>query len=372
MFKDDHMTHPPDISRPRCAELSQSSRVSHPAVSRRTVLGLASAVPLLLAGGCAPGADREGLRPDGSLRVATYITPGYVDVFPNLELFNSVVDAGIGDRTVDFFGSGALLNAEQLVPGMLRGVTDVGFQTSSYVSTSFPILGAAELPFVNDGFEQLSRALAPESEFSRLVNTQLRPKGIVNLGSVPFTLQWLYTVDRPVERPEDLRGLRIRAAGHVEGATVKALGAAPVSMSSGELYEALERGTIDGMVAYPGTVISRGLEDVLGYAVPGHFGGYSMDAYANVRWLEGTSGPVREALHEAAAEYVPNGIDLMLRVEEEESIPIIEESRIEILRLDEAQTDRFRDATASVVDWWRSTVGDDELADRALTYVKEA
>lgn len=341
-------------------------------VSRRSLLSTAVAAPLLAATGCTTAQNEKGLRPDGALRTATYITPGYVDVYPNIESFNATLDQALNDSFVDFFGSGSLLNAEQLVPGMLRGVTDVGFQTSSYVSTSFPILGAAELPFVNDGFEQLARALDPSSPFSGLVNRELRPKGIVNLGSVPFTLQWLFTVDRIVEKPADLKGLRIRAAGHVEGETVKSLGAAPVSMSSGELYEALERGTIDGMVAYPGTVISRNLQDILGYAVPGHFGGYSMDAYANVDWFEKTSNTVRDSLNDAASQYVPKGIELMKSVEEEESIPLIQKSPIEVLELDEAQIDRFRDATSTVVDWWKVKVGDQELADRALAAVKEA
>jgi TRAP-type C4-dicarboxylate transport system substrate-binding protein len=352
--------------------MHHSSPPGSPHLSRRGLLGLAAAVPLLAAAGCAPGASDRGLRPDGALRVSSYITPGYDDLYPGLLAFNDALDQRLGAGVVDFFDSGSLLNAEQLVPGMLRGVTDVGIQTSSYVSTSFPILGAAELPFVNDGFEQLRRALAPESPLENLMNEHLRPQGIMNLGAMPCTLQWLFTVDRPVEKPEDLHGLRIRTAGHVEGQTIKALGGSPVSMSSGELYEALERGTIDGMVSYLGTVVSRGLEDVLGYAMQAHFGGYSVDAYANTRWYADTSPEVQEALLEAGRVYAEIGTEKQLEVYEDSYLPGVEESGLEIIRYDEAQVDRFRDATAGVVDWWRSTVGDDELADRALSYVREA
>ncbi len=54
--------------------------------------------------------------------------------------------------------------------------------------------------------------------------------------------------------------MRIRVAGEIEGETVKALGAAPVSMGSAEVFEALQRGTIDGMMSYVGTVVSRDLQ----------------------------------------------------------------------------------------------------------------
>jgi TRAP-type C4-dicarboxylate transport system substrate-binding protein len=343
-----------------------------PPLSRRSLLTLAGAAPLLAAAGCAPGASENGLRPDGALRVATYITPGYTDLYPGIQRFNEVLDEDLGAGVVDFFDSGALLNAEQLVPGMLRGVTDVGFQTSSYVSASFPILGAAELPFINDGFEQMRRALAPDSPLIALINEELRPQGMTSIGAMPCTEQWVFTVDRPITEPGDLRGLRIRTAGHVEGEMVKSMGGAPVSLSSAELYEALERGTIDGMVSYLGTIVSRGLQDVLTYATRAHFGAYSVDAYANTAWVEDTSSQVQEALLDAGAVYAQEGTDIQFQVYEDEYLPMVESSSLEIIDLDDAQTDAFRDATSTVVDWWKSKVGDDELADRALALVKEA
>lgn len=341
-------------------------------LSRRSLLTLAAATPLLGAAGCAPGAAQNGLRPDGALRVATYITPGYTDLYPGIQRFNETLVTELGPDIVDFFDSGALLNAEQLVPGMLRGVTDVGFQTSSYVSASFPILGAAELPFVNDGFEQMRRALAPDSPLMALMNDTLEPQGITNIGAMPCTEQWLFTVDRPVAAPGDLRGLRIRTAGHVEGEMVKALGGAPVSMSSAELYEALERGTIDGMVSYLGTIVSRGLADIVKFGTRAHFGAYSVDAYANTSWFGDTAPGIQEALHAAGPVYAQEGTDIQYRVYEEDYLPQVESSSMEIVDLDQHEVDAFREATSGVVDWWMSKVGDAELAERALSSVKEA
>lgn len=369
------ITFPPGRA-PSSGARSAGARLSSAPVrgplSRRSLLTMAAAAPLLAAAGCAPGAAENGLRPDGALRVATYITPGYTDLYPGIQRFNEVLDADLGAGIVDFFDSGALLNAEQLVPGMLRGVTDVGFQTSSYVSASFPILGAAELPFVNDGFEQMRRALAPDSPLMDLIDEQLRPQGMTSIGAMPCTEQWLFTVDRPVTAPGDLSGLRIRTAGHVEGEMVKALGGAPVSMSSAELYEALERGTIDGMVSYLGTIVSRGLETVVKYGTRAHFGAYSVDAYANTAWFDDTSPAVQEALHDAGAVYAQEGTDIQFQVYEDDYLPMVEDSPMEIVDLDDHEIDAFREATSEVVGWWIDKVGDTELAERALQYVKEA
>jgi TRAP-type C4-dicarboxylate transport system substrate-binding protein len=53
---------------------------------------------------------------------------------------------------------------------------------------------------------------------------------------------------RPVNKLEDLKGMKIRAFGAVTK-IVNLLGGAPVSMPMGETYEALSRGVVEGSIA---------------------------------------------------------------------------------------------------------------------------
>ena len=48
---------------------------------------------------------------------------------------------------------------------------------------------------------------------------------------------------------EDLKGLKVRSPGSVAG-MIKALGATPVSMPMPEVYQALQKGVVEGAV-YP-------------------------------------------------------------------------------------------------------------------------
>ena len=340
-------------------------------VSRRTLL--AAGAPLLLAG-CGTAGTKpltRGGRRASDIRVATYLTPSYKDLYPGIEMFVDTAAEAEG-TTVDLYDSGTLLSAEQSIPGLIQGVADIAVQTSSYVSTSYPILGVYELPFVNDGFDQVRRALAFDGPLTRLINDTLRPRGLVSLGSMPTTPEWLFTVDRPVEKPEDVAGLRIRTAGHVEGEMIRRLGGSPVSLSSAELYEALERGTIDGMVSYMGTVISRDLQNVLNYATEAYFGDYSVDAYANVHWYDSLPDATREGLADAGRMLNEKGTDHQVAVHEDKYRGLIEGSGVELLTLDEKQRRTFRKATAPVLDWWKHEVGDPELAERALELVRSA
>jgi TRAP-type C4-dicarboxylate transport system substrate-binding protein len=56
----------------------------------------------------------------------------------------------------------------------------------------------------------------------------------------------IFTTKKPIKTLEDLRGLRIRSPGPLQTITLKELGAAPISMPASDLYDALQRGMVDG------------------------------------------------------------------------------------------------------------------------------
>jgi len=67
---------------------------------------------------------------------------------------------------------------------------------------------------------------------------------------------------KPVNKLEDLKGMKIRAVG-AYAEYVKALGASPVSVPYGEIYMALKMGTIDGYLASAGALVSNKLGEVV-------------------------------------------------------------------------------------------------------------
>ncbi|MGB6151042.1 MAG: TRAP transporter substrate-binding protein [Pricia sp.] len=70
----------------------------------------------------------------------------------------------------------------------------------------------------------------------------LKGLGYYDAGSRSF-----YTKDRPVNNPDDLKGLKIRVMESVTAVNmVKALGGSPTPISWGELYTALQQGVVDG------------------------------------------------------------------------------------------------------------------------------
>lgn len=344
-------------------------------LARRRGPAFTLAAAALVVSACGNGADEQ----DGSsgdaggdvepleITAATYIPPSYDDLYHGFEIFmEDAEDTSDGAITFDWYESGTLLEADQLVPGLTQGVANMVFTTSSYISSTYPILGVYELPFVTNEYEDQRAALSYDSDLRTFLNEQLAEQDLMSIGTMPTTYQWIWTADEPITSPEDISGMRIRVAGPLEGRTIEALGGSPVTMSSAEVYEALERGTVDGVLSYIGTIPGRSLQEVVRYGTAAPFGAYSVDAYVRKSWFDGLTGPQQEALMEAGRVYSEEGTDHMVDVHEGEYLKTIEDAGVEILELDEAQTAAFEEAVAETYDQWSESVDDPATAEEAL------
>lgn len=349
-------------------------------LARRKGLAFSLAAAALAASACGNGSGEQGAATGDSgdaaavepleITAATYIPPSYDDLYSGFEIFMEEAEsASDGAITFDWYDSGTLLEADQLVPGLTQGVANMVFTTSSYISSTYPILGVYELPFITNEYEAQREALAFDGELRTFLNEQLAEQDLMSIGTMPTTYQWIWTADEPITTPEDIRGKRIRVAGPLEGRTIEALGGSPVTMSSAEVYEALERGTIDGLLSYMGTIPGRSLQEVVKYGTAAPFGAYSVDAYVQKTWFDQLSTAQQEALLQAGEVYSEEGTDHMVSVHEGEYLETIEGSGVEIVELDESQVAAFEEAVAPTYDQWRETVGDPATADEALELI---
>lgn len=75
-----------------------------------------------------------------------------------------------------------------------------------------------------------------------------------------------FMTNKPIRRPEDLRGLRIRTPpAPIWQESVRALGAVPVAINFGDIYPALQQRAIDGAELVYDNIIDASLYEVLRY-----------------------------------------------------------------------------------------------------------
>jgi TRAP-type C4-dicarboxylate transport system substrate-binding protein len=141
---------------------------------------------------------------------------------------------------------GALGAAPAHYENVVAGAFDIGWTLQGYTPGRFPLSGIIELPFLWSSAQEATRVFWQMLEELPALQNEYRDVKV--LATWTHDLGQLYTTSKPVRNLEDLRGLKIRAPGPVQVSMLRALGAVPVTMPAGEIYDALERGVVDGLV----------------------------------------------------------------------------------------------------------------------------
>ena len=195
--------------------------------------------------------------------------------------------------------SGGLISSDESMTELRHGVADIGLVTPIYVK------GGAHLLRIQTGFYTGARTIedqvalyrcmeAAEPEFGREL------EGLHVLAVQGGVLPGIITRERAIRSLDDLKGLRIRAPTELL-TVLRALGADPVNMPMGDVYPALAKGVIDGVVAPPDTFQSLHFAEVARYfvAIDIPRGAYPSRAIGERRWLA-LSEADRQVLTESA------------------------------------------------------------------------
>lgn len=158
--------------------------------------------------------------------------------------------------------SGTLISSEQNLIEARHSVADIVMITPMYArNTSLQRIQSSFSTHPSDIRTQANHyhCLA---EIFPVLNAELGPLTVLAVqgGNLPGLL----TVDRPVRRLEDLRGLRLRTQRDMAD-VVRAFGADPVDMPMADVYSAMAKGVIDGVVAPADALSSMHLAEVGSY-----------------------------------------------------------------------------------------------------------
>ncbi len=133
-------------------------------------------------------------------------------------------------------------NVPQLIDQVEDGVVDVIWTLPGFSPGRFPLTEVFELPFMIHDAEAASRALWDYvHQYGMKEFSGMRPLALHVHGGGVF-----HTIDRPIRRRGDMRGMKIRAPTRRTTRFMAILGATPVGMPVPQVPEALAKGVIDG------------------------------------------------------------------------------------------------------------------------------
>ncbi|HEY7800347.1 MAG TPA: TRAP transporter substrate-binding protein DctP [Hyphomonadaceae bacterium] len=215
-----------------------------------------AALALLLLAAC-------GARDNDGVIVLSYgsqYSPSHPFSRADIAWMNFVSEESKGAIRIKPYWGGGLLSAEESMLEVRHGVVDIGLVTPIYLRAG------AHMLRTQAGFYGGSRGYDDQLAVYRCISEEFPDFAHEMAGLKVFAVQGgnlpgVLTRSKPVATLEDFRGLRLRAPVELTP-VLKELGADPVNMPMGEVYSALAKGVIDGVVAPADTLQSLHFNEV--------------------------------------------------------------------------------------------------------------
>lgn len=252
------------------------------------------------------------------LRFANFLGPDAAQVQAMQWWAEQVEERTDGRVTVEFFHSGALLDAGDTLPGIGDGRAEMGHVAHFYHPGELPLSTVSELPFLVANpqvqartFNQLyaeNEDFRAEWEAMGVHVMHFNPSGVIILGSTD-----------PIEGPDDLDGRQVRAVGYAATA-LDAVGANPQALEAPEIYESLQRGLIDAYSSFPFEVITAfQLQEVAPYVADPGLGNYLLTAAPiSLSVWESMPADIQQTLTEVSDELMDEAVwDIYAEVEDD-------------------------------------------------------
>jgi len=159
-----------------------------------------------------------------------------------------VEDATKGRVKIDVFWGQSLVKGPDMWNAVKSGTVDMGWCFHGYWADMTPLsdvitLPGLPIPSAEKGSEVLQKL------YDRFPAIQAEYKDVHVLHFFTSEPYKIITTKKQVKTIEDLKGMKIRVVGGPPTTQMQALGGVPVAMPMPAMYEALDRGTVDGMGA---------------------------------------------------------------------------------------------------------------------------
>jgi TRAP-type C4-dicarboxylate transport system substrate-binding protein len=176
-----------------------------------------------------------------------------------------------GRIKIQYYWSSSLVPVKQIMDAVQKGVADIAFINPNYqpgkmpllTVTSLPATGARDMAYTSKALQGLMELPAVKAELDALNMRYIGPLTNDSYGV------WS---NKKVQNLGDLKGLKLRAIG-MHANLLHALGGVPVSLGPTEIYQAIEKGTLDGALGNPSFALGYKWDEVTKYYYDIPFGG---------------------------------------------------------------------------------------------------
>lgn len=250
-------------------------------------------------------ADYDG--PKIKFRLAHTTPPGNHITLAYQKFADLVKEKSGGKITVQVFPNAVLGSDRVLIEGAQKGSLDVGVSSTPNLAVFAREFSVFDLPYITSPkfqknlYASIDKGGPLHAYFEEVSNKV----GLQPIMYAEYGYRHFVTVKRPVSKASDLAGLKMRTTDSpVEVAVAKALRTNPAPIAWGEVYTALQQGTIDAEGNTFPHLFGAKHHEVLKYAITSAHNYCMQVAMANKAWWDKLPPSAQQVINEAARDAV--------------------------------------------------------------------
>lgn len=347
-------------------------------MSRMSWAAGAAAGAMIVAGcGAISGGDGEV-----TLTFASYVPETTAIYEIQSALLDEIEDRSDGRIEFDRFFSASLCSAEEALACVQDGRADLGYTITSYYPGVFTASDAAVLPFVWPTNQSVTEGFHQLYDETDAVRDEWDAAGVVPLLTMPSDRLFIGAAEL-VASSDDLRGMAMRVTGDSLSTAFAEVGTNVTPLAPPEIYEAIERGTLDGWASNFDFIFGYSIDEVTPHIADPGVGSFALlPVVMNGDVLESLDDDLQDIIREVSAEFV-GGVanETYNELQRGSCDELIDRALIEdFVQWSEADVQAWRDATwDDIVAGFKGRLGEsglsdadaDELIDLAETIAQE-
>ncbi|MBK4717718.1 TRAP transporter substrate-binding protein [Azospirillum sp. YIM DDC1] len=264
-----------------------------------------------------------------------------------------------GKLKVKGFADASLGSDIQMQNALIGGAQEMMVGSTATLVGIVKDFAVFDLPFLFNNEQEADAVF--DGPFGQKLAAKLNEKGLVGLVYWENGFRNLTNSKRPVEKVEDLKGIKLRVMQNpVYIDMFNGFGANAVPLSFSELFTAMETGTVDGQENPVTTIQSSKFYEVQKYLTISKHVYSPWIVLASKRWYDGLSADERKIIAEAAA--ASRDFERKdSRDASKQSIAYLKDKGMQINELSDAELGRMREMVKPAMDKFAAEGGADLL-----------
>ncbi|MFB3816845.1 MAG: TRAP transporter substrate-binding protein [Candidatus Methylomirabilales bacterium] len=301
------------------------------------------------------------------IRVATVALPE-TTIHQGLDHWKPILEQRSGGKiSLKVLGRAVMGGDREMIEGARLGTLDAGIVSGSVLANLVPEYFMVAMPYLFDSADEVNAYL--DGEIGRKLFKLLEPKGLVGIGWSTWSFRGIWNNVRPITKPEDLKGLKIRTVETpLDVSTMTYMGAIGTPIAWSECLLGLKQGTVDGISTTYGLGYPLKLYELAKFASRTNHYYETAPLIMSKKLFDSFTPDEQKMIKETGAQAM-----LWARKEqaqfEEKAKDLIEAKGVKVNSLSPEAFEEFRERTRPVYEQFRLKIGAGFM-DETMTFLK--